>query len=250
MAEVVTLMMCTYNRLDLTKRMMEDLFKTTKTPFNFVIVDNGSKDGTVDYLAEILPVAKKEHNVDIYISKNSENKGIAVGRNQALKLANDLKTDWYCTIDNDVELPEGWLTECIDILKAVPKYGMIGVNMEGKQYPIITEKDKTFQIKPQGNLGTACIVFPKNVHKMLGFFTTEYEKYGEEDSDWGMRARVVGYKLGYIKEMGNHFGVDELDTGEYRDWKTACHKKNLAKFNANCRAYYNKQKSIYIPFKE
>lgn len=249
MVESITLMMVTYNRLELTKRTINNLFKVTNVPFNFVIVDNGSEDGTVDYLTDILPSAKSNNNVDIYISPFSENKGIAIGRNKALKLADDLKTDWYCTIDNDVEVPDGWLTSCIDILRAVPKYGMVGVNMEGKPYPEVTEKGHTFQNKPQGNLGTACMVFPKNVHKMLGFFSTEYGKYGEEDADLGLRARVVGYKLGYIKEMGNHFGVGDLDAGEYREWKTACHNKNLTKFNANCRAYYNKQKPIYIPFK-
>lgn len=250
MADTITLMMATYNRLDLTKRTMEGLFKSVNVPVNLAIIDNASSDGTVDYLADILPKAKTDHQIDIYIQQNSENKGIAIARNQNLKLADDLKTDWYCTIDNDVEMPEGWLTECIDIIKAVPKYGMIGVNMEGIPYPKVTEKGKTFQRKPQGNLGTACIVFPKNVHKMLGFFTTEYGKYGEEDADFGMRARVVGYQMGYISEMGNHFGVGELDTGKYREWKTACHKKNLSQFQANCKAYYSGQKPIYIPFSD
>lgn len=241
--------MATYNRLDLTKRMMSSLFKSTNVPFNFVIVDNGSSDDTVKYLTETAVDAKK-NNIDIHIIKNKENKGIAIARNQALKLADELNTDWYCTVDNDIEVPNGWLIECIEILKSVKKYGMIGVNMEGNQYPIVTEGGKTFQKKPQGNLGTACMVFHKSLHKMIGFFTTEYGKYGEEDSDFGMRARVVGYQLGYIKEMGSHFGVGELDTGEYREWKTACHNKNLAQFQANCRAYYNKQKPIYIPYSD
>ena len=246
-----TLMMVTYNRLDLTKRMLESLEKTTRRPFNFVIVDNGSSDGTADFLNQftIQLFGSCESKV---ISLNEKNKGIAIGRNQTMKMADEHfpDTKWYCTIDNDVEVPEGWLQECIEILEANPKYGMIGVNMERKQYPIVTENEKTFQCKPQGNLGTACMVFPKSVHKMLGFFNTEYGKYGEEDADWGMRARVVGYKLGYIERMGNHFGEGENDVGEYREYKTACHKRNLSKFNANCRAYVNRQKSIYISYKD
>ena len=45
-----TIMMVTYNRLDLTKKTLEGLFKVTKYPFNLVVVDNASKDGTVEYL--------------------------------------------------------------------------------------------------------------------------------------------------------------------------------------------------------
>jgi len=252
MSEIDTaLMMVTYNQLDLTKRMLSNLFKTTKRPFNMVIVDNGSKDGTIDYLMnEVLPEAKSEHGVQLYIKPNDENKGIAIARNQCLKIADELDPKWYGTIDNDVEVPEGWLNECVDVIKRNPKYGMIGVNMERKQFPVVTANGVMFQHKPQGNLGTACMVFPKAVHKMLGFFNTEYGKYGEEDADWGMRARVVGYQLGYIERMGEHFGEGENDQGEYREYKTACHKSNLAKFNANCRAYAQRAKPIHIPYKD
>jgi GT2 family glycosyltransferase len=250
MSADATIMMVTFNRLDLTKRMLPALVENTKRPCNLVIVDNGSEDGTAEYLSEKL--ADISDRLQCYLSVNDENKGIAVGRNQAMKIADDNfpETKWYCTIDNDVEVPTGWLDEAISIMTANPRYGMIGVNMERRQYPIVEEGGCRFQRKPVGNLGTACMVFPKAVHKMLGFFNTEYGKYGEEDADWGMRARVVGYQMGYIERMGNHFGEGENDVGEYREYKTACHQRNLAKFNANCRAYAQRQKPIYIPYKE
>jgi len=243
-----TIMMVTYNRLNLTKQMLECLFKNTKRQFNLVVVDNGSTDGTVKYLEQL--------GADGTVSRhclNKENRGIAIGRNQALKIT-DIQypdTEWYCTIDNDVEVPDGWLDECIEIMKANPKYGMIGVNMEGNTYPIVTENNKTFQNKQAGNLGTACMVFNKSLHKLLGFFNyLDYGKYGLEDSDMGMRVRVAGLKLGYIKEMGKHFGVGEHDQGAYRQFKTETHNKYLTKFNTNCAAYVRRQKSIYISFKD
>jgi GT2 family glycosyltransferase len=247
-----SLMMVTYNRLDLTKRMLDNLLKVTKRPFNLVIVDNGSEDGTKEYLVEFAYQTINSVCMNVALELNEENKGIAIGRNQTMKIVDDSYPDtkWYCTIDNDVEVPENWLNDCISVMQKNPKYGMIGVNMERKMYSLVTSNGVTFQHKPQGNLGTACMVFPQALHRMLGFFNTEYGKYGEEDADWGMRARVVGYQLGYIKEMGNHFGEGENDQGEYREYKTACHKKNLAKFNANCRAYAQRAKSIHIPYKD
>jgi len=245
--DVITLMMVTYNRLDLTKRTLQSIEDNTKTYYNLVIVDNGSEDGTKEFLEDYKPHMNCAKYETVF---NDENKGIAIGRNQCLKGAVALDTDWFCTMDNDVEVPDGWLSECVNIMTANPKYAMIGVNMEDIKYPMITSNDYTFQTKPRGNLGTACIVFQAKLQKMLGYFNTEYGLYGEEDADYGMRARVAGFGLGYIETMGNHFGVGELDQGEYREFKTEMHKNNLAQFNANCGAYARREKQLYIPYKE
>lgn len=247
MTDIISLMMVTYNRLDLTKQTIEGLKKScANEKFNFVIVDNGSVDGTPEYLE-----ALKNEFDNVHIHLNGENKGIARGRNKSLKIANDLNTDFFCTIDNDVLLPDGWLSECVDILKANRKYAAIGVNLEGVSYPLVTQNDKTFQCKPAGNLGTACMVFPKSTHKMVGFFNTEYSPfYGLEDSDFGMRIRALRLDLGYIKEPGIHLGEDGNDVGEYRKFKTKWHDSFVPQFKQNCYLYINRQKSIYVPYKD
>jgi glycosyltransferase involved in cell wall biosynthesis len=241
--EFTSIMMVTYNRLELTKKTLECILNNTITPYELIIVDNGSTDGTEDYLNEL----PKSNNFKIQL--NRENKGIAIGRNQGLKLS---EGEWLSTIDNDVLVPYNWLGQCIDILKHNPKYGMIGVNFEGVNYPIVNLNGYEFQNKQQGNLGTACTVFNRKFHKMLGFFNTEYpgNKYGMEDSDFGMRARVIGYNLGYLKENGTHLGEGEFDKGEYREFKTESHNKNLKTFQENCRLYFQGKKPVYIPYKD
>ncbi len=242
--------MVTYNRLELTKQTLDILFKNTKYPFNLCIVDNNSKDDTNKYLNEYVSnqVGKIDNFKGLCKRRNSENKGIAIGRNQALTMAKD---DWLVTFDNDVSVPEGWLTECINILEKNPHYGSIGVNMENKTYPLVKLNGCEFQSKQQGNLGTACMVFNRKLHKMLGFFNhIDYPFYAHEDADWGMRTRVLGFKLGYIKENGKHLGEGEYDTGEYREFKNEAHRKNLPKFNSNCREYISKRKPLYIKFDE
>ena len=243
-----SIMIVTYNRVELTKQTLECLFENTDYPFNLIFIDNASEDNTIEYLEKFCAdkLGHSEFFKGFKIQKNQKNLGIAVGRNQALLLAED---EWLVTLDNDVCMPKGWLTECIDIIKKNPKYGMIGVNMENVKYSSVSLNGKEFQRKPQGNLGTACAVFHRNFHKMLGFFNTEYGLYGEEDADMGMRARVVGYELGYIKENGKHLGEGANDVGEYRQFKTDSHKNNLSKFNENCRAYATGKKPIHISFK-
>jgi len=246
-----TLMMVTFNRLELTKQTMECIFENTSYPFNLCVVDNGSTDGTVEWLDNILPKIVENNSSCTYllVKKNKENKGIAVGRNQALVLANTLNDEWLVTIDNDIWVPGGWLQECIDILKSNRQFGSIGVNMEGAPYQLIEANGQTFQEKRRGNLGTACMVFNRSLHKLLGFFNyLDYKLYAHEDADWGMRTRVLGLKLGYIKEMGRHVGEGANDIGEYREFKNTWHSKNLAAFHNNAKNYMERSKSYYIAF--
>jgi glycosyltransferase involved in cell wall biosynthesis len=250
MVDYADIMIVTYNRLELTKRTLEDLLNTTDFFFNLIIVDNGSQDKTVEYLQKFcLDNSHKGFFKDYIIKENKENLGIAIGRNQCLSLS---KENWLVTFDNDVLVPKGWLTECVDILKINRQYACIGVNFEGKNYPAVKLNGKEFQDKPRGNLGTACMVFQRYLHKILGYFNyLDYGKYGLEDSDFGARISfALKMKLGYLSSPGVHIGSGSYDVGPYRAYKTAEHDKYLHKFNENCRLYCNKQKQLYIPFKD
>lgn len=243
---IASIMLATYNRLELTKQTINNLINNTGYKYRLIIVDNNSTDGTIEYLNTL----KIEDNlcIDLEIQFNSKNFGVATGRNQALLIADKYNDTWLATIDNDVILPKNWLKESIEILELNKDFGMIGVNMEDVHYPIINQNNKEFQIKKTGNLGTAAAVFNRSVHNQIGFFCLDYGSYGEEDSDAGYRIRQLGHKLGYIKEMGVHLGTPEADTEEYRTFKNKCRENNIKKFRENCNKYARDPKSIYIPF--
>jgi GT2 family glycosyltransferase len=246
-----SLMIVTYNRLDLTKRMLKSLFENTDSPFRLIIVDNGSTDGTVEWLENDPWLKENIWNNKNCVGQdfvyNKENMGIAIGRNQGLKASAKYNDEYLSTLDNDIEFVPGWLSKSLDILSVNPKFA-VGLNMEGVEYPIRSRHGKTFQYKTQGNLGTACTVFSRELHNQIGYFITEFGKYGEEDADYFFRARLLGWEMAYLPEMGIHFGQGELDVGPYREFKTDCHKNNLAKFRENCAAYVQKRKSLFIPF--
>jgi GT2 family glycosyltransferase len=248
MTDIMTtsIMMVTYNRLELTQRMLDSFFKNTTGPHRLIIVDNGSTDGTKEWLEKLA-----ENEIPLHLHFNSKNEGIAVGRNQGLLLANKFGPDdeYLVTMDNDIEVTSGWLSECTDIIKDNHKMA-IGINFEGTSYPLVTRKGKTFQLKPIGNLGTACSAFHRDLHKQIGFFTTEYGLYGEEDADFYFRARIAGWEMGYLKNNGVHFGEGSLDVGEYREFKTESHKNNLAKFQKNCYAYMGRTKPNFIEYSD
>ncbi len=214
-----------------------------------IIIDNASTDGTIEYLNELNNKYDNKYD-NIHLKFNKINEGIGYSRSQAILLANKLDTEWYVTIDNDVLFHDGWLTECIDILKYNKHFGAIGVSFEQIVYPLIKSNGYEFEYKSKGNLGTACMVFNKSLHKMIGFFTTDFDRYAHEDADWGNRIIFAGLKLGYIKKHGVHIGEGINDQGEYREFKNQKHKENLNKYYQNYNLYASGQKSLYIPFKE
>lgn len=244
--QAASLMMVTYNRLPLTQQTLAlQIASIGFKPMQLIIVDNGSTDGTPEFLKDLgIQLAIKFPDLDYQVILNSENKGIAKARNQALEAATN---DWLVTIDNDVACPDHWLSDCIEFLAVNKDFGALGVNFERENFELKQFNGKICQFKARGNLGTACMVFHRRVQKMLGYFNTEYGLYGEEDADWGARIRVCKLKLGYLPTNGQHLGEGEYDIGPYREFKTKSHQDNLIKFNQNCRDYYQGRKSIFLP---
>jgi GT2 family glycosyltransferase len=78
------------NRHDMTRRCVESIFRHTYEAFELVMVDNGSTDGTLDYL---------ENVTQSRIIKNSENRGFAAGNNQGMAVA---QGDYILLLNNDI----------------------------------------------------------------------------------------------------------------------------------------------------
>jgi len=248
-----TIMMVTYNRLNLTQETFNTTLSNAGERFNLIIVDNKSEDGTIEWLKDSI---NKYDLVEYYkIVELRENKGIAYGRNMCLKTYNDnFSTRHLCTLDNDVALPDGWLTNCCDVLENNSKIGACGVNLEDiryhKAFIKIKKEDRAIeiQIKPRGNLGTAAMVFEKDMHRNVGYFCGDYKMYAHEDADMGFRFRMVKPMLVYLGEQGVHLGVGDEDSGEYRKMKNKYWDINMPIYNNNVRMYMSGAKPIYIDF--
>jgi GT2 family glycosyltransferase len=241
-----SIIILTWNRLELTQRTLKSVFANTTVPFRLIVVDNGSSDGSIEWLREMPQDHPLCQSYDFIF--NDRNMGVAGGRNQGMKLSNEkYNDDWVAILDNDVEVPAGWLAEAQDIMSANSQL-FIGVNAEGVKYPLIKRCGKEFQFKERGNAGGACLIIPKKLFGDIGYFTIEYRLYGEEDSDYSWRARCKGWEIGYIKDMAIHIGEGEADTGEYRKYKDECRVENIPQFRQNCGLYANGRKSCYIPF--
>jgi GT2 family glycosyltransferase len=117
MSERVTLVMCLYDQLSITRTCLQSLRLTTE-PFRLIVIDNGSTDGTRGFLKGLdvpypLRLIFSESNVSVIASLN-----------RAWRAA---ETEFLCLLHNDTEMLEPeWLARLLRALDD-PQAGLAGL---------------------------------------------------------------------------------------------------------------------------
>jgi glycosyltransferase involved in cell wall biosynthesis len=78
------------------------VLRHTRRPFELILVDNGSTDGTREYLAGIVDAAP----VSVTVIPDPTNLGFPAAINQALKAA---RGEYLVLLNNDSVVTDGWL---------------------------------------------------------------------------------------------------------------------------------------------
>lgn len=114
----VSLVMAVFNQLPLTRACLESLRPTTR-PFDLVLVDNGSTDGTAEFLRDFpYPFPLRAH-------QNRENLGLSRALNQGWRLAGG---EFVCFLHNDTEMRDPrWLERLVAALEGDRGVGLAGL---------------------------------------------------------------------------------------------------------------------------
>ncbi len=117
----------TFNRLGLTVRSLDSILESSDD-FEMHIVDNGSIDGTWDYIESLNdPRIKSKTQI-----------GINVGQIYALNLClvRRRPEQYFITVDNDVYIEtKDWITRFMRVFETFPEAGLLGVG-RGDPYPV------------------------------------------------------------------------------------------------------------------
>ena len=113
----IELIFITYNRIYYTEQTLPLLLNSTEYPFKVQIVDNGSTDGTVDYLRKLNHPNIKD------IIFNKKNQGLV---KPTKKFWKQTSADLIGKIDNDILVPPKWIDNLILAHKKIPRLGVIG----------------------------------------------------------------------------------------------------------------------------
>lgn len=239
---LVSIIVLNYNRLEYTKKTISNLIDKTTVSHEFIFVDNGSVDGTREYLSSL---EGKTNAQEVRCIFNPSNYGVAGGRNEGLLVANG---EYLLTIDDDILVPDDYDTLVVQACDTIPDLGITGVSVERKNYPIKKLNGIEMQVK-RGNLGGACLCMPRRVFEQVGYFSPDYV-YGGEDCD--MYSRMLRLKLisAYIIPKGIH--MDENTNSNYVDLKKQAHKfgsKQFCRVGANLHQY-KKTGEVYTPYRK
>jgi GT2 family glycosyltransferase len=189
----ISLITLTCNNLEkATKPFLNYLYKA-QTEFELIIVDNGSTDGTVEFLNEF----QKTHD-NVKIIYNSENLGFSKGCNQGIKVT---KGDIIGLLNNDILFSSDWIKYIVDFIEKEDNVGFVSPQciegfcnskhkFEKKTKKISNETISELYIKPN----FACVFTKKSVFDKIGLFDENFTPAYFEDDDMIWRATFAGFK--------------------------------------------------------
>jgi GT2 family glycosyltransferase len=93
-----------WNQVGFTQQCLAALMGRTRPPWELIIIDNGSTDGTAAYLAGIHDRAA----VPVTVISNSSNLGFPAAINQGLQVA---RGEYLVLLNNDVVVTDDWLEQ-------------------------------------------------------------------------------------------------------------------------------------------
>ena len=95
-----------YNGGHFIKKCLASVFKNDYPDFEVVVVDNGSKDGSLE-------MAKSNFSKAVFI-KNEENLGFATGNNIGIRYSLERMADYVCLLNNDTEVEKDFIEKLIE----------------------------------------------------------------------------------------------------------------------------------------
>ncbi len=197
---LTSLIILTMNNLDRTVKCLESIRKYTSQPYELIFVDNGSTDGTPDYLKQF---------PDVRLILNQHNKGFAGGTNQGMKLAQGQQ---LLLLNNDTIVSHRWLDNLLKALQLKPRVGMVGPlsnqTIPPQQYsPPYTNDSQYHRFAANFNrhnpakwktvqaLSGFCLLFKREVLEKIGYMDERFIIGNYEDIDYCYRASLAGYTL-------------------------------------------------------
>ena len=120
----VSVVIPTWNGLTHLQQCLPALMAQEAVDFEVVVVDNGSSDGTTDYLGRCYPT--------IHVIRNDRNLGFAAANNAAMRAT---RTEFVATLNNDTLPRPRWLSSLVKAADAHADYGAFASKMCFWQQP-------------------------------------------------------------------------------------------------------------------
>ncbi|MBU1165112.1 glycosyltransferase family 2 protein [Patescibacteria group bacterium] len=224
----VAVVIVTWNSMRYLFDSFESLVHQSYRDFSVIVIDNGSDDGTVEFI--------RTHYPTVFVLQNFKNLGFAKAYNQGIKLS---KSPYILAMNDDVVLTEDFLSEIVYFAQNKPQGGSFGGKLlklytsemnpaekEGGQKELVksdkidaaglkifktrrvinrgeyqTDKGQFDRAEEVFGLSGACTLFSRealnDVVIRKEYFDEDFFAY-KEDIDLAWRMRLYGWQNWYV----------------------------------------------------
>ena len=203
---MTSIIIALWNQLAYTQQCVESIEAYTPEDHEIIFIDNGSTDGTFEWLTGILP---KHQNYKII--KNETNLGWVKATNQGIELS---RGEYICFLNNDTVVSKEWLKGLIDCVESAKDVGVVGARSNYVSGPqIVTDtadgydtlmKYQVFAENyrnafkgcyiPYWRIVLFCGLVKRSVLDKVGLFDERFYPGNFADDDWCLRACLAGYR--------------------------------------------------------
>ncbi len=236
-----SLIVLSHNKLAVTRLCVTALVQHSRFdgPTELIVVDNGSHDGSAEWLTGELPAIGRLADVQVQVVRNAANIGCSTARNQALALA---RGEFAVFVDNDVmpHTPD-WLARLRERIEQSPQGGLAGAKMIYPSAPHLIQcagigiskrghvcfrgrgdaRDdaRWNQAEPVQCLISACLMVRRELIERHGGFDEAFNPVQFEDFDLCYRLRDAGWVAWYepAAEMYHYESVTTQGTPAIRN---------------------------------
>lgn len=209
---LTSIILVTHNEVAFTRECVDSLRARTDDPCELIFVDNGSTDGTVDYLQRLEGAR---------VIFNPENRGFPAAVNQGLAIA---RGENIVLLNNDTVVTTGWLRRLLDVLHSQERIGLVGPcsnRVSGEQEVPAAYRDMAsldgfawdFSRRHQGvveetdRLVGFCLAIKRAVIDEIGALDERFGIGCYEDDDFCLRTLKAGWKAVIAREVFvHHYG--------------------------------------------
>ena len=205
---LVSVIVVNWNGLDYLPGCLDSLAAQSYPTLETIVVDNGSTDGSVEYL-------RSRRSDRLQLLEQPGNLGFAGGNNVGIRTS---KGAYVALLNNDAEADPGWVEALVAAAESDPAIGMCASRIYVWNRPglldgagLIVSGDgigrARGRLEPDGEryqreadvlLPSACAaLYRRAMLDEIGLFDEDFFAYCE-DTDLGLRARIAGWRCRYV----------------------------------------------------